>query len=108
MASYIQLSALLTGLAALIFSFLQCLTWLYKYSRKSGPVGLILFYKVVHRVTIKSVFIPVFYFGIKTLKHWFNSACSLHPVMIQELSSNEQLGRYICRHLLWEENVSWK
>lgn len=60
-------SAVVTGLAALIFSSPQCLTWLYNYSRKSGPVGLILLYEVVHRVTIKSFFIPVFYFGIKTL-----------------------------------------
>lgn len=51
-----------------------------------------LLYKLVHRVTIKSVFIPVFYFGIKTLKRWLSSVCSLNPVMIQELSSNEQLG----------------
>lgn len=85
-------SALLTGLVALIFSYPQCLKWLHNYSRKCGPVGLILLYEVVHRVTIKSGFIPVFYFGIKTWKHWFNSARSLNSVVIQELSSNEQLG----------------
>lgn len=85
-------SGLLTGLAALIFSFPQSLTWLDNYSRRSGPVGLILLYKVVCRVTIKYIFIPIFYFGIKTLKHCFSSACSLNPVMTQEPSSNEQLG----------------
>lgn len=67
MPSYILLTALLTGLAVLIFSFPQCPTWLHSCSMKSSSVGLILLDKVVHRVAIKSVFIPAFYFGIKTL-----------------------------------------
>lgn len=89
-----------SSLAALIFSFPQCFTCQHNYSMKSSPVGLILLDKVVHRVAIKSALFQLF---ILVLKHWFNSACSLNPVMIQELSSNEQLGSYSCKHLLWEE-----
>lgn len=62
----------------------------------------------MHRVTIKSGFIPVFYFVIKPLKHWFNSACSLNPDMKQELGCNEQLGQDIFRYFLWEELCEWE
>lgn len=47
----------------------------------------------MHSVTIKSDLCSLKKnFGIKPLKHRFSSACLLNPGMIQELSSNEQLG----------------